>query len=130
MKAAYPIVLTPDKNGFVVYVPDFDINTEGTTLAEAIEMARDAIGIVGISFEDDKRNLPIPSNLKDIQAKKNELVSLVDIDFIDYRRKNTNRFVRKNCSLPSWLNDEAEAEHINFSAVLQEALKQKLNIQD
>lgn len=130
MKAAYPIVLTPDKNGFVVYVPDFDINTEGTTLAEAIEMARDAIGIVGISFEDDKRNLPVPSNLKDIQAKKNELVSLVDIDFIDYRRKNTNRFVRKNCSLPSWLNDEAEAEHINFSAVLQEALKQKLNIQD
>lgn len=130
MKAAYPIVLTPDKNGFVVYVPDFDINTEGTTLAEAIEMARDAIGIVGISFEDDKRNLPIPSKLKDIQAEENELVSLVDIDFVDYRRKNTNRFVRKNCSLPSWLNDEAEAEHINFSAVLQEALKQKLNIQD
>lgn len=130
MKAAYPIVLIPDKVGFVVYVPDFDINTEGDTMVEAIEMARDAIGLVGIDFEDDGKVLPTPSDLKDIQVKDSEIISFVDIDFKEYRRKNSTRFVRKNCSLPSWLNDEAEAEHINFSAVLQEALKQKLNIQD
>lgn len=130
MKTAYPIVLIPDKVGFVVYVPDFDINTEGDTMAEAIEMARDAIGIVGIDFEDDGKDLPVPSNLKDIKAKENEIVSLVDIDFAEYRRKNDTRAVKKNCTLPSWLNEKAEAEHINFSAVLQEALKQRLNIQD
>ena len=128
MKTAYPIVLIPDKVGFVVYVPDFDINTEGDTMAEAIEMARDAIGVVGIDFEDDGRDLPVPSNLKDIKTKENEIVSLVDIDFTEYRRKNDTRAVKKNCTLPSWLNEKAEAACINFSSVLQEALKQKLNI--
>lgn len=128
MKTAYPIVLIPDKVGFVVYVPDFDINTEGDTMAEAIEMARDAIGIVGIDFEDDGKDLPVPSNLKDIKTKENEIVSLVDIDFTEYRRKNDTRAVKKNCTLPSWLNEKAEAACINFSSVLQEALKQKLNI--
>lgn len=128
MKTAYPIVLIPVKVGFVVYVPDFDINTEGDTMAEAIEMARDAIGIVGIDFEDDGKALPVPSNLRDIKAKENEIVSLVDIDFTEYRRKNDTRAVKKNCTLPSWLNEKAEAACINFSSVLQEALKQKLNI--
>ena len=128
MKTAYPIVLIPDKVGFVVYVPDFDINTEGDTMAEAIEMARDAIGVVGIDFEDDGKDLPVPSNLKDIKTKENEIVSLVDIDFTEYRRKNDTRAVKKNCTLPSWLNEKAEAACINFSSVLQEALKQKLNI--
>lgn len=128
MKKAYPIVLTPVEHGFVVYVPDFNINTEGKTMANAIEMARDAIGIVGIDFEDEKKSLPVPSNLKNVHSKENEIVSLVDIDFVEYRKKNDMRSVKKNCTLPSWLNEKAEAEHINFSAVLQEALKQRLNI--
>lgn len=128
MKTVYPIVLIPDKVGYVVYVPDFDINTEGDTMAEAIEMARDAIGIVGIDYEDDKKVLPKPSNITSIKAKENEIVSLVDIDFTEYRRKNDTRAVKKNCTLPSWLNERAEAACINFSSVLQEALKQKLNI--
>ena len=128
MKTVYPIVLIPDKVGYVVYVPDFDINTEGDTMAEAIEMARDAIGIVRIDYEDDKKVLPKPSNITSIKAKENEIVSLVDIDFTEYRRKNDTRAVKKNCTLPSWLNERAEAACINFSSVLQEALKQKLNI--
>ena len=99
-------------------------------MANAIEMARDAIGIVGIDFEDDGKALPTPSDYKDLSLKDNEIISFVDIDFKEYRRKNSSRFVRKNCSLPGWLSDEAEAKHINFSAVLQEALKERLNIQD
>lgn len=50
MKNSYPIILTPDKAGYVVFVPDFNINTEADTLTEAIEMARDAIGILGLKI--------------------------------------------------------------------------------
>lgn len=92
MKAVYPIVLIPDKVGYVVYVPDFDINTEGDTMAEAIEMARDAIGIIGIDYEDEKKVLPTPSDITNIKTKENEIVSLVDIDFSKYRKQNGNRF--------------------------------------
>lgn len=128
MKNSYPILLTPDEKGFVVYIPDFDINTQGENLTEAIEMARDAIGLIGIDMEDDKKTLPSPSNIFHIKSRDNEIVSLVDVDFTEYRRKNETKSIRKNCTLPNWLNEEAEKQNINFSAVLQEALKQKLNI--
>lgn len=127
MKKVYPIILTPDEIGYVVTVPDLNINTEGDSLAEAIEMARDAIGLWGICEEDAGRIIPEPHAVK-LKHKDNEIVTLVDIDFKAYRRANENRSVRKNVTLPSWLNELAEKNDINFSAVLQEGLKQQLNI--
>ena len=127
MKKVYPIILTPDEIGYVVTVPDLNINTEGDNLAEAIEMARDAIGLWGICEEDAGRIIPEPHSVK-LKHKDNEIVTLVDIDFKAYRRANENRSVRKNVTLPSWLNELAEKNDINFSAVLQEGLKQQLNI--
>ena len=128
MKNTYPIVLTPDEPGFVVYIPDFNINTEGNDLTEAIEMARDAIGLMGITLEDDKKPLPTPRNIKDIKADPDEFVTFVDVDFSDYRRQIEMRTVKKNCTLPSWLCFQAEKANINFSAVLQAALKRELHI--
>lgn len=130
MKKAYPIILTPDSGGYVVYIPDFNANTQGNDLAEAIEMARDAIGIMGIDMEDDKKALPEPSSTANFKVNENELVSLVDVDFSEYRRKNEMKVVKKNCTLPSWLCYEAEKANINFSQVLQAALKKELNITD
>lgn len=130
MKFVYPIILTKGKKFVVVYIPDFDINTQGSDIGDAIEMARDAIGLVGVDMEDEGEALPKPSSLHDVQKKapNESIVSLVDIDFAVYRAKNDMRSVKKNCSIPSWLNYEAERAGINFSAVLQSALKQKLNL--
>ena len=130
MKNSYPIILIPDKNGYVVYVPDFDINTEGDTLTEAIEMARDAIGVVGIDMEDDGEVLPEPSEIASVKAEReSDIVTLVDVDFGEYRRKNDMRAVKNNCTIPSWLNFEAEKAGVNFSAILTAALKSELKIQ-
>lgn len=130
MKKAYPIVLTQGKEYIVVFVPDFNINTQGDSIPDALEMARDAIGIMGIDMEDDGEALPEPSALADVQAKATdgELVSLVDVDFTEYRRKNDMRAVKKNCTIPSWLNVEAEKAGVNFSAILQSALKKELRL--
>lgn len=127
MKAVYPIILTPTESGYVVFVPDLDINTEGTDLADAIEMARDAIGIWGISEEDAGRKIPQASGTMPHPAES-EIVTLVDIDFTAYRRANDLRTVRKNVTLPSWLNDLAERNGVNFSQVLQESLKERLHV--
>ena len=54
MKAAYPIVMSQGAEYIIVYVPDFNINTQGTDYADAIEMTRDAIGLMGIDMEDEK----------------------------------------------------------------------------
>lgn len=131
MKNSYPIVLTPDKVGYVVYIPDFNINTEGDTLTEAIEMARDAIGLMGIDMEDDKKELPAPTPASDVEkTTADDIVSLVDVDFTEYRRQNDMRSVRRNVTLPSWLDFEATKSGVNVSALLQRALKQELHLAD
>ena len=129
MKAAYPVILTPGETYTVVYIPDFNINTEGTDTADAMEMARDAIGIIGVDLEDDKEPIPAQSSLADVAAAHPEgITTLVDVDFTEYRRRNDARTVRRNVSLPSWLNAAAEKANLNVSAVLQAALKDALGI--
>lgn len=124
MKAVYPIIITPPEDGeqyYLVYVPDFDINTEGTTLDDALYMAKDAIGLVGICMEDDGKPIPKPADLKPA-CKENELTALVDVDFAAYRKKLDDRSVRKNVTIPAWLDKKATEQGVNFSAVLQHAL--------
>lgn len=130
MKNTYPIILIKEEIGYTVYIPDFDINTQGDDLTEAIGMARDAIGLMGIDMEDDKKEIPTPSPLSKIKVNNGELVSFVDVDFAEYRRKNEMKVVKKNCTLPSWLCYEAEKANINFSQALQNALKRELHITD
>jgi len=129
MKVTYPIIISKGKKYLVVYIPDFDINTQGIDEADAMEMARDAIGIVGIDMEDANEVLPKPSMLAKIRkTSETDIITLVDVDFSEYRRKNDMRSVKKNCTIPSWLNYEAEKMGINFSALLQTALKQELQV--
>ncbi|MCI8427183.1 MAG: HicB family protein [Lachnospira sp.] len=130
MKKAYPIILSQGEKFIVVYIPDFEVNTQGENIAEAIEMARDAIGVVGIDMEDDSISLPEPTEISKIKTNsKADIVTLVDVDFSEYRKKNDLRAVKKNCTIPSWLNFEAEKAGVNFSAILTAALKKELKIQ-
>jgi len=128
MRTAYPVIFTKLPDGYAAHAPDFPLDTQGDDLAEAIEMARDAIGIMGIDMEDDKKPLPKPTAPESVTRGAGELVSMVDIDFREYRRANERRTVRRNVSLPSWLNTEAEKAGINVSAILQAALKQELQV--
>ncbi|MBP3284740.1 MAG: type II toxin-antitoxin system HicB family antitoxin [Clostridia bacterium] len=130
MKTAYPVVLSKGEKYIVAFVPDFNINSQGKDYAEVIEMVRDAIGIMGIDMEDSEEELPIPSDIiKVIEEHNEDLVTLVDVDFEEYRRKNELKTVRRNVSLPSWLNVEAERAGINVSAILQMALMKELKLE-
>lgn len=130
MKVIFPVIISTEKTEQYhdVFVPDLEINTEGVDIADSIEMARDAIGLKCITMEDMNLEIPAPSDIKDISFGEDEFVTLVDVDLSDYRRKNELRTVKKNCTLPSWLCYEAEKANINFSAVLQAALKRELHI--
>ena len=128
MKNVYPVVLIPDEDGYVVNVPDFGFMTQGDNIPDAIDMARDAISLMGVHYQDDKKPLPEPSPLNSVEHEQNEIVTLVDVDFTAYRKMLANRSVRKNCTIPSWLNEKAEVAGINFSAVLQAALIEKLGL--
>lgn len=129
MREAYKIVLTPEENGsYTVFVPDFDRWTQGENLADAMYMARDLIGIMGITLQDMGKDIPAPGTAECI-AEANEIVTYVDVDFAEYRRKNDNKKVKKTLTIPSWLNEQAEMAHINFSRTLEEALRSKLEME-
>ena len=115
-----------------------EIYTEGDSFADAIEMARDAIGLAGISMEDNKEELPVPSDQASAMEKVKQdaevidfakgILTYVDVDFSEYRKKVDTKTVRRNVALPGWLNYEAEHAGINVSRVLQEALMDVLNV--
>ncbi len=129
MKKAYPVILTKGKKFILAYVPDFEINTQGEDVADAIEMVRDAIGVVGIDMEDENEKIPEPTVISEVKVESPDaIITLVDVDFSEYRRKNDLRAVKKNCTIPSWLNYEAEKAGINFSAILTSALKSELQL--
>ena len=138
-KNAYPAFIEKKGKDYLVFVPDLDIYTEGKSLADAIEMARDSIGLKGITMEDDGLELPEPSSSEKALEKAHKdadeifdyssgLLTFVDVDFYEYRLKNDNKMVRRNVTLPCWLNYEADKAQLNVSKVLQEALKKALGI--
>lgn len=130
MKHAYPVFIQKDKDFYTVEIPDFEIGTQGETIADAMEMARDAIGMCGCYRQDEGKAIPRPTAPDEVTTRKGALMTLVDVDFDEYRRKHEMRTVRKNVTLPSWLNEEAEHANINFSAALQKALKKELRIEE
>ena len=128
MKTAYPIVLKPNESGYLVFVPDFNINTEGRNLADAMEMAADAISLCGITLQDMGQDIP-PASPALPECGKDEIAVFALVDFDAYRRANDMRAVRKNVTIPNYLNELAIKAGINFSQVLQEGLKQCLGVQ-
>lgn len=127
-RRAYPIVISKEEDGFFyVGIPDFDIATQGESVADSMEMARDAIGLVGIDLLDDGKELPEPNSTR-IEAEEGDIITLVDVDFVEYRRKVDNKAVKKNCTIPYWMSVEAEKAGINYSKLLQEAIMSVLGI--
>jgi len=121
-KYVYPAVFSKEENGYFVKFPDINpCYTEGATLEEAVIMAKDVLeSRIEVALERGEL-LPTPS---DIDALNGDKVMLIvgDVENI----KSQTRFVKKTLSIPYWLNAAAEQQHINFSGVLQEALKERL----
>lgn len=135
MKVVYPVIFTQSEDVILIEAPDLEILTEGENIANAIDMARDAIGLKIISLEYEKIEIPNPTNLFDINIENGTFaqegksyVSMIDVDIAEYRKKVDNKAVRRNITLPNWLNIEAEKAHINVSKVAQEALMEKLGV--
>lgn len=144
MEKIYPTIFTKTNNKkmqYLIYVPDLDVVSQGKTLENAFKMAKDIIAFTLIDMEND--NVPIrkPSEINDIDVKKtpwhdggfkgkiiNEFVNLIPVDIYLYKLKLENKSVRRNVSLPKWLDEEATKANINVSALLQKCLKEKLSL--
>lgn len=125
MKLVYPAIFRPceEKPGFTVFVPDLPgCVTEGPTLADAILMAEDAASGWVLDELEDGNTAPEASTLSDLPVKDGEFANLLVLDMDSYAERYGNKAVRKNLTIPAWLNTFAERRNVNFSQVLQDAL--------
>lgn len=130
MKYAYPAVFTHESNGYSVSFPDVPhCYTDGDSLAEAIENANDVLCLRLYDMEEAGEQIAPPSDINSMKADKDSFISLVACDTLEYRKFFDKKAVKKTLTIPNWLNTLAERSDINFSAVLQEALIEKLHLQ-
>ncbi len=123
----YPAIFDyEDENGITVSFPDLpDYVTEGKSEEEALISARNYLGCILIGKEEDGEEIPQPSSLKDIEVKSTQRLVYVDVYMPTLRFASINRSVSRTVTLPAWLNAIAIEKNVNFSQVLQEALKKE-----
>ena len=131
-KHVFPAIFSKEDDGkFSVLFPDLEsCYTGGDDMADALEMAEDVLCLTLYDMEKEGKAIPMPSDCKTVETDMSSIVSLVRCDTDFYRRFYENKSVKKTLSIPMWLNERAERANINFSGVLQEALKARLHIQE
>ena len=126
MKLIYPAIFTPyfDEGGYDVSIPDLpDCIASGDTLAEAIEDAVNQASGAILSIMEKGGEVPPASEYSDIELDDpDDFMSLLVLDMGAYSDAHAHKSVRKNITIPAWLNAYGEAHHVNFSKILQEAL--------
>ena len=122
----YPAIFTFEDNQYWVEFIDLEgCFSDGKTLAEAMENAKEAMGLY---LEDLEEYPECTTDIKNIKLENNQIISFVTINLEEHKKKYENKSVKKTLSIPAWLNTMAEKENINFSQLLQKALKDTLNL--
>ena len=122
----FPAIFTFDGKYYNVDFIDLKgCSTFGDSMQNAYLMAQGAMGL----YLDNLTNFPEPTlDISSIVLQENQFISFVSIDMDEYRKKFNNKSIKKTLTIPEWLNYLSEKNNINFSQVLQEALKEKLGI--
>ncbi|WP_314062513.1 type II toxin-antitoxin system HicB family antitoxin [uncultured Vagococcus sp.] len=131
----YPIVISETKNDssgfdFVIEIPAFNGFTQAETFEESIEMARDYIG--NHLVELDRKGSVFPEqevdyrNIGSLKKSENDIVTTVDVNFRNFKYANDNKSVRKNVTIPNYLDVLGKEHKVNFSELLTDSLRNLL----
>ena len=125
----YPAIFTYEPGQEIaITFPDLKCATSGTNDDDALLSARELLGCVLYGLEEDEEEIPVPTPLANVEVEPNERAVLIDVYMPSIRQANINRSVNRTVTLPAWLNAAALERNINFSQVLQDALKNQLHI--
>ena len=141
MLSMYPACFYKEDDGYSVIFPDLNyLATQGDSFEDAMEMAVECLASYLYIAQRDGEDVPAPSSLVNIDpvavAKElvpdlpvgEAIVNLVSVDVAEYAKKHFEKSVKKTLSIPAWLNEAAVAQGVNFSQVLQRALKEQLHM--
>ena len=124
----YPAIFNYDDNEISIVFPDLGVATSGTDENDAFLSARELLGITMLGIEEDNEVIPKPTKLQDIKLNNGEKITLIDVYMPSLRKANINKSVNRTVTLPAWLNARALEYNINFSQLLQDAIKKELHL--
>lgn len=134
MKYTYLALFEADKDngGYTISFPDFQgAISEAETLSEAIYNAREVLEIYTIMFEDEGKTFPKPSSFKALAGcllSDDDIIQAITVDSDLVRERERSRIVNKTVTLPSWLVEVGKENKINFSQLLQKAIREELQV--
>lgn len=131
MQYFYPAIFHPVEKDHAVYVnfPDIDgCFTDGDNEKDAFEAAEDALNTWLFHLENMGEPIPPASKASEVKVPEGSFVAVIKADTTSYARAHNTKAIRKNVSIPSWLNTLATERNINFSNVLQNALMRELGV--
>ena len=125
----YPAIIRFEDNSYIVNFPDIEnCFTFGVNYEDAIDSARDVLELCLYDMEKDGLFIPEASLLNSIKLGANESIALIEVWMIPVRDKMENRSVKKTLTIPKWINDIGIENDLNFSQLLQAAIKERLGI--
>lgn len=134
----YPAVVTKEDGVYYIGLVDFDRLEDGNinyyaTYSEDLEKVstaiRESLALYLADLLDMKKEFPEPAKLEDIKLKENQFIQVISVDPVYEAAKVTNVLKKKTVNIPAWLDIVAQEKKINFSQLLQKALKKELGIE-
>ncbi|MCR6854005.1 type II toxin-antitoxin system HicB family antitoxin [Bacillus thuringiensis] len=127
----YPAILEKSSDGFGIYFPDLPgCVSHADTQEDALKEGREALGLHLSGMEEDNDPIPDPSTIENIELEQDEYAFLIDVWMPPLRKQDKLVYKRKNVTLPSYLEEHAAKQNVNFSEMLVEALEQHLGYKD
>ncbi|MDX9917966.1 MAG: type II toxin-antitoxin system HicB family antitoxin [Gudongella sp.] len=127
----FPAIIALDDGIYEVKFPDiYNCFTFGENLEDALDSARDVLELCIYDMEQDGIEIPRASKMEDINLCDGESVTWINVWMSPVRDKMENKSIKKTLTIPKWLNDIGVENELNFSQILQTAIKEKLGIYD
>ena len=129
-KYIFPAIFDHANDGISIFFPDLPGCLPcANSMEEALENAKEALALHLYGMEQDNEEIPEPSALKSVHVESNQALVLIEVYMPMFRDAIANTYIRKNVTIPLWLERAASEKNINFSQVLQLALRELLGIE-
>lgn len=129
MKYVYPALFAKEDESILVTFPDLeDTFTDGATMQEAFDNAEDVLNLMLWNREEEKADIPLPSSPEEIIVPQGTMLVMIKADTLAYRKLHDQKTIRRSITLPSWLDTIAREHNINFSQLMQNAIRRECGI--
>ena len=129
MKYVYPALFVVEDDGIIVTFPDLDDTfPDGATMQEALENAENVQNLMLWNREEEKEVIPPPSSPEQVSVPQGTTLAMIKADTLPYRKLHDTKTIRRSITIPSWLDTLARERNINFSQLMQNAIRRECGI--